>query len=1083
MPVRYGLKTTLRARGRSILFALLIFVLTLVLALGAGMWGACSRLLARMDETYTCIALMEAYQGEDYPDPNAADEAAREAFAALPEISGGIAALPGVQLWEPADEGAVMLEGYGRSQGEMPYRSSGVVVASGLSPLYNGFQMAIKEENLPQGFEEQIAAIEELAEGYKLADIAISYNPNTHSFTLTGQQLAGYTGRIERSVYTREGKDNVFVIFDFSALDSTPFAFDGAALEQGQKYLVHGEFVSGNSSNRTFAVREFIRGGASPWQLLSGADDPALTGGVFAETAEFYRLTNSAVRVAASDDPASLLAFQQGALYLTEGRFPMPGEQGACVLSGSTAQQMDAKVGDTVTVQLLDIAPESRWALSETGKTRQWLVVGITALEADYEGWIWVSAAEGGFGQPLFGFTLGRAVLENRQAVAAVERMQALQPGGARLTLYDQGYTAAARPIEMMRTAAMTVTLACGCAALAVLLLFALLFVGRQRETVEVLNALGTPKGWVRLWLLAGAGCIAGVSALLGALAGALALGRTAALALEAAANLYAVDTRYSDAAVGILRDAPAGLAAPWWTAPAAGLAVLGCAMLFCFAFLQEALREEEPRRGGLAKKAHIPKGKTSTAGRGAVRFAFLSAVRGGRRSLAVPATALALTLLLGILAGSGQDADAQLNALYEDSVLEGAVVTGNGRGYTRYTGLTVPMDKIQLLSRSGMLGGAPSVSLSWHYWLDGSMPDFGYDTFGWESRLAWIRKQPDLVACNDLAAAPAFYHADMPGITWLEGYDADILHSGENVSFLAGTDLGSKGTPVGGEEPLPVYPALASHAFLQEQGLALGDELPVNYLFPASYRYDPRYMAEMNMMFRVDVQIVGEIAGTGKELYLPLSFWCGEEWLRDEKALAPENGRMDGSIHNEEERDRWFYSQRNFDTCRFALRSAAELEPFRAYLAKNEFSQLGALGRNRTTLLLWDQAFTETAGALGRYAGFSQMLTPALLAAVGVLGFLLSWLMVHGRRMEFAVLRGLGAPRGRVFGSFFWEQALLCLPGCLAGACLLAPFFPAWAVLRAAGGFLLCYLAGCALSVALIGRVALMELLAEREG
>ena len=134
--------------------------------------------------------------------------------------------------------------------------------------------------------------------------------------------------------------------------------------------------------------------------------------------------------------------------------------------------------------------------------------------------------------------------------------------------------------------------------------------------------------------------------------------------------------------------------------------------------------------------------------------------------------------------------------------------------------------------------------------------------------------------------------------------------------------------------------------------------------------------------------------------------------------------------------------------------------------------------GANRTTLLLLDQSFTETVSALGRYITFSRILFPALFAMVGLLGFLISWLMVNGRRMEFAIMRGLGASRRRVFASFFLEQALLCLTGC-AGLLFLSGGAVKWLAVLA---FLLCYLIGCALSVRAVGRTNLMALLSERE-
>ena len=101
MIIRNGVNSTLRARGRAALFFALILLLTLALSLGLGMWSYCSRALGLLDESYTSIAVLE-YMGEDYPDADVADEYARQADQALDEDA--VAALDGVELWEPADQ-------------------------------------------------------------------------------------------------------------------------------------------------------------------------------------------------------------------------------------------------------------------------------------------------------------------------------------------------------------------------------------------------------------------------------------------------------------------------------------------------------------------------------------------------------------------------------------------------------------------------------------------------------------------------------------------------------------------------------------------------------------------------------------------------------------------------------------------------------------------------------------------------------------------------------------------------------------------------------------------------------------------
>ena len=153
-----------------------------------------------------------------------------------------------------------------------------------------------------------------------------------------------------------------------------------------------------------------------------------------------------------------------------------------------------------------------------------------------------------------------------------------------------------------------------------------------------------------------------------------------------------------------------------------------------------------------------------------------------------------------------------------------------------------------------------------------------------------------------------------------------------------------------------------------------------------------------------------------------------------------------------------------------------------RNYLSENGYSMVGTTNRNRTTVLLRDGTFTQTVSNLNRYITFSGLLTPVLLAVVGALGFIISWLLINGRRMECAIMRGMGASRLRVFFSFFWEQMLLCLVGCVLAGLLLTVLGNGLLSWLAAGIFALCYLAGTVIAVLLVGRTGLMELLSERE-
>ena len=145
MIIRNGILSTVRSRGRTALFTLLILLLTLSLSLGMGLWSYCAQTLNAMDEAYTSIALAE-YMGQDYPDPYVADESAREALAQLGDVS----QIPGVKLWETTQTGMALSEGYQRPDGTIPYEDKAVFTVFQITPQYTTEVYNIEPDQLPE---------------------------------------------------------------------------------------------------------------------------------------------------------------------------------------------------------------------------------------------------------------------------------------------------------------------------------------------------------------------------------------------------------------------------------------------------------------------------------------------------------------------------------------------------------------------------------------------------------------------------------------------------------------------------------------------------------------------------------------------------------------------------------------------------------------------------------------------------------------------------------------------------------------------------------------------------------------------
>ena len=887
----------------------------------------------------------------------------------------------------------------------------------------------------------------------------IYFDPISQTYEYMGQVLQGYSAITNDILYARDVAGAKAVIIDTNGHDFTP--------EKGRRYTLHGQFTTGNTGHLRFAITDFYEGcEVQPWQDTRDREaDP-----IFYEYADYYARANNYVTVEASSDIASLEAFQQDIFRLDAGRFPTAGEDGACLVSGDIARQMDLNIGDSITVNYFDSAADDRFDVSANGISRSLEVVGITTIPEDYYGYVWVSDAEGDFSGELYGYQIGRAVLDNASAQEAAETMQTLCPEGVRVTLFDQGYSSAAQPLKTMMSTAAAVTIVSALGALAVVFLFSYLFVGRQRETVNVLFSLGTPGSKINLWLLSGAVIISSFASAIGAWIGSMALTRIIAAAFSAATELYTVDSRYSESAVGVVREAVGMGDTPAWPGLAAFAFVFLLSLVFCWMFLQLARKHTAPKRGKLS--VHVPRGGTSLAGRGAFRFALLSAQRGGWRSVVVPVVALILSIFLGVLASASASWSDQMDTLYRDTKINGRAVSTDGR---RSTQIVLATENARTLWKSGMIENI-SISLGFQYWFPADMPAFGTGSFAENARNSWISKQPEIVALNSFAAAPEFIYSGTPEVTWLDGWDESFLSDPEAcASILETTTFWRAGTLLQAEKEVDPIPCLVPESIMERFELELGDSIKINF----QYLIDSEKRESLR-----DILVVGSFpqAGGDANIYAPLTLWCDETWITGDTDLLPSGQRVGMQFHDTEDRDQYFYFNSRFSTCVFTVSDASHLEDLRDYLSNNGFTRVDALRSNRTTILLFDRSFVETVGGLGRYISFSELLFPVLFVLMALLGFIISWLMVNSRRMEFAILRGLGASRRLVFMSFFLEQAMLCLTGSLMGCVSLLVVTGGIAWLGAVAVFTLSYLAGAAFSIAVVGRANLMSLLSERE-
>ncbi|MBQ6655098.1 MAG: ABC transporter permease [Erysipelotrichaceae bacterium] len=1018
MFVRNGINSVLRERGRTTLFSLLIVSLTIAMMLSLGVLLYCDAMMNACEEGYRSIALVE-YMGSEYPDEDEPDAIARQASQLLKDED--ILSVSGVRAWNRGNTAAGLVEGYERRSGAIPYGNLGVIVVSRVSdPVYQWYQ---RDEY---------------------------GDPDT-----SGDSFFYYTCILETSLYSRNIREGVLI--DLLPGDS------GFLPEKGKRYVLNGLFPDTTRSGQQigdypmngltiFRIESFFEADDQPYAECPGNEEiPA----IFLQEAEHYRAMNNYVRVVPCRDVNDVQAFQQDDLQLAQGAMPEPGSENHCVISADMAESLQLSVGDSFTLQMQRSAESDRYYLTVTDETSTLTVSGIAADSLNYYGTVWVIAEDAQ--TPLFGYLLGTASLINSQGEEAVETLQAMMPQLVRVSLLDQGYNSAVQPFRQVRKTALNVLVICCAGMTAVLLLFAFLFIGRQSDTVRIMVSLGTPGRKIALWFLSGALLICGCSAAVGTLAGTLLRPAVIALVSWLTSSAGSDDFLwYSETSRGMVKQMTFDISIPIWPNLAAALGIIALALLFCLLFLRLASRSWLRKKG--KSRVRVPHGRTSRHGRGGLRFAMLSIRRGGLRSLLVPLVSMVLTVTVITLSGMYQGWQSELEKAMDRLHVDGMVVSLNG---TYYSNLALSITDVRKLQNTEGITDV-AVSFGYPYWLEEEMPAFGNGESGRWRREVWIASQPEMVALNDLDAAKDFYYAE-PNTQWLEGWDEATL----TETLIKPLILRNPALPES-----DVIPAVCSASFLEDHGMALGDTLVCNIQYE---RYSG-YPLETTVV----IQAVGSYVQSGGKahIYVPLSLYIPTATLTE--GIFPEEVRPAGVS---DEQVGQFFGRMTFRTCRFHLTSARELEDIRQRLMDQGFSSVRHISANRTTLLLRDAAFLKLRENMDRNIAVGRIMSAMISLLIVLLGFILSWLMTFSRRPEFALMRGFGASKHRVFASFFLEQAILSLVGCLAGCAALIPLYAGGIIQPlTVAAYLICYLLGTAVSIKIIGKTDLMELLTVRE-
>ena len=861
----------------------------------------------------------------------------------------------------------------------------------------------------------------------------------TQAFNSDFRETIGYTATVARCVYTYRMKNKVLVNF---AADEEEFQPDKTKL-----YLAYGYW-----QGEVLCLREIVE-----IENMDFLEDPQ---NEVVKRAEFYHVANSMIQVQMVERPEELYAFHQGQTTLTEGAFyraDVPETDGkrlnVCLVTEDIASGMGLTVGDTLPLTLIPVKAGNiydSYVPGETYLTDSYKITGIMKSSPEFKHTVYIPPREDVAGAD--GYEVGQGLLKNGTGDRFAADMEPYLSDRMMVDVYDQGYTQIMDSMRSLHQTTLIILAICTAATLAVLVLFGYLFVYKQRDTVIIMKYLGTETGKIYTYLMVSCGAIALTAALAGACIG---YGASSYVMSRVMAFLESgigtgVDTRYSYLSEELMKEygyhIQVGIGYFLMTALLMTLA----AILICLAFSFKSLRPPRVKR---KKERHVPKreGKSSDLNGVVFRYGWLSARRGGMRTFIVFLVSGVLMLVFCVLSYTGDHYQQQKQQVQENTVIKGYFASVNGKRISR---LAVDEKYVTQLEESGYIENVYRTSYRelYHYFFlgisqyaDGRKGTVKYiemptGEFSQEKLLDEERRKPCLLFTDDISAVAEFFFSEHYNITYAEGYDSSMFSVNRHEN----------------DEEQP-RPCLVSEATMKKNGISLGDEI-----------------------------CVGIYHGTVPKKLVVAGYYSGEDSM--EHILVP-HGRDDEdwtTVVTTVVMSIGYNSYEEIvqlDTVRFNLKDARQLTEFKDYLAEEGFSQVGERNDIMNAIVLWDTQYQKTIQQLDEKIKYMNLLYPVLYVLTGFISFLVSYLMMHNRKGELALMQSMGTPRRKIFFAFFLEQAALCLGGIIL-VWLIWGIFTGFSATQALcmAVCIVCYLAGCALSIGILNSSKVLELLRDKE-
>lgn len=983
--LKNGIKCIFRTPGKTALFALILAVLSALTAVSFTGFSAVSGYIRDADEYYHTVAELE-FTGEEYPERTVYDPMLSDAVKANAEELDALKNDPAVISFEP----------------DVPY----IALIDGLSRkddyVYNPYS----------------------------AVLALYIMESDESGTVL-------TAIVSKTFYALKNLDNKLITVYMSG-----GAGEGEKPEKGKTYVMSGSFSSG-FGNLVFRQKpiafEDINGFAKTpdleWITSHALDenDP------FKRLTEVLKLQNNSCRVTYTNSIGDLPPFHQQQMKLSSGRFFTEEEYAssahAAIVSDKISGALGLKVGDKLDMRVFSSEDDVyRIASLSEEDAGEYEIIGIFADVDSYPNWIFLPGLSETSFVPTTGYSLGSFRIDNSRAAAFERKAQSLSEKGFRLTVYDQGYSAATEPMRELLLIASIFLAVCLLLTFAALILHCYVFVSRQKETAVTMRKLGSSRTQVAVYYLAAALVLTVFSAAVGCAAGRLVESKVIDYMRELAGRYSGQDLRFSVSRLALIRTLEFSPTVPFTVYLAAAGTLIAGSAIFTLIFTYGVLREKKTIKRRAKKPAHISKTRTSRLS-GPLKYALISIRRSLVRTAAVLLLAAAAALFFARLESSLAGYRAQLESYRDSARILSYATDYYGRKLDRL--LLDPDTALEMMKRDVVKDCAVTCLTGYCTLVgvaitaEGERLDPAYtqpeSEFGVESMEVSIMHDRPWVSTSSVENSPQFRYAK-PEITWLEGFGEEDFLSGRVFCALSDTTMKDNGIKLGdcvmfytlikgefGSWNLGrvILKVIASYSSASSVKTVLWPLTP-----NAIYSGDPYSNYEYWMKVYEDK----EPFDPEEMLLEKVEQFTAGEW-ETEFTWEDEYGTHTQTIQVHR-------LEKKLSSFTFRLSDPARLDELRDTLVDTGYTWVGSSDRLHDHAVIEDEMYLNTVHSMERQIEYVSALYYALYILAGVIGFALAWLITSSRRKEIALMRALGTQKWRILLNFFTEQILLAALG-----------------------------------------------------